>query len=103
MKVTSFIGVDISKNTLDVAVCREEVPDKFSHRQFSNTLVGYKKMMIWLKKQQLDLSKSFFIMEHTGCYTLLLCCYLQEEQLSFSLCIFHVPKKIIRAHTGQDR
>ncbi len=85
MKVSSFIGVDVSKNTLDIAICQEAVPEKFLHQQFPNTLTGCKKMLTWLKKQQVDLRESFFIMEHTGWYTLLLCCYLQEADLLFGL------------------
>ena len=85
MKVSSFIGVDVSKNTLDIAVCHEENPEKFSHRQFSNTLAGCKKMLTWLRKQSTNLNESFFVMEHTGWYTLLLCCFLQEEEQKFGL------------------
>ncbi|MEM8967491.1 MAG: IS110 family transposase [Bacteroidota bacterium] len=85
MKVSSFIGVDISKNTLDVAICQEATPEKYSHQQFNNTLAGCKKMLNWLKNQSSDLSKSYFTIEHTGWYTLLLCSFLQEEQLAFGL------------------
>jgi len=85
MKVTSFVGVDVSKNTLDVAICHEANPEKFSHQQFNNTLAGCKKMLTWLKKQSPDLGESYFTIEHTGWYTLLLCGFLQEEQLTFGL------------------
>jgi transposase len=85
MKVSSFVGVDVSKNTLDVAFCQEANPEKFSHHQFPNTLSGCNKMLTWLKKQPVNLGESFFIMEHTGWYTLLLCFSLQEEDLLFGL------------------
>ena len=78
MKFDWFIGIDISKATLDVAFCYQKSPDKITHQQFPNTPVGFKHLVAWLKKQKVALDLSFFCMEHTGHYTLALCCFLQE-------------------------
>ena len=80
-----FIGIDVSKATLDAALCHQDSPNQFSHQQFANTTVGFKQLLAWLKKQKADSSKSFFCMEHTGHYTLALCCFLQEKELSYTL------------------
>lgn len=85
MKFTEFIGVDISKNTFDVVLCRETTPETFTHQQFANTITGCKQLINWLKKEKTNFSESFFIMEHTGWYTLQLCCFLQEKHLAFAL------------------
>lgn len=85
MKFTYFIGIDISKSTLDVVLTRETTPEAFTHHQFNNTLTGCKQLIIWLKKEKVALSEAFFIMEHTGWYTLQLCCFLQEKNIAFAL------------------
>jgi len=65
-----FIGIDVSKATLDAAVCRAECPDQFTHQQFANTVPGFKKLISWLRKQGAQTTNSFLGMEHTGHYTL---------------------------------
>ncbi|MEK6479850.1 IS110 family transposase, partial [Catalinimonas sp. 4WD22] len=62
MKSTWFIGVDVSKATLDVAFCHNERPYSFIHQQFANTKAGFKQLTAWLKKQKVDACNSFFCM-----------------------------------------
>ena len=85
MKFDWFIGIDVSKATLDAALCHQDSPDQFSHQQFANTTAGFKQLIAWLKKQKVEASQSFFCMEHTGHYTLALCCFLQEKKLFYTL------------------
>lgn len=85
MKFTWFTGIDVSKATLDVAFCHQENPDQFIHQQFANTTTGFKQLLTWLKKQKIDLTQYFFCLEHTGHYTLALCCFLQEQKLAYTL------------------
>jgi len=73
MNYTCFVGIDISKATIDVAVNHVDSPDKYSHQQFANSIAGGKKMLTWLRKQEVTFDQAFFIMEHTGWYTLELC------------------------------
>ncbi len=74
MKFTWFIGIDVSKATIDVAFCYSDSAEKFTHAQFANTIAGFKQLLAWLKKQKADITASLFCMEHTGHYTLALCC-----------------------------
>lgn len=85
MQFTWFTGIDVSKATLDVAFCHQNSPDQFTHQQFANTTAGFKQLLAWLKKQKADVNQSFFCMEHTGHYTLALCCFLQEQGLFYTL------------------
>jgi len=85
MKFTYFIGVDISKDSFDVCFCSEQHPDRFVHQKFANSAVGCRQLLMWLKRQKLALDQCFFPMEHTGWYTLELCCFLQDQQLAFAL------------------
>jgi transposase len=66
MKSIWFIGVDVSKVTLDIAVCHRNRPDQFVHQQFANNTSGFKQLLVWLKKQKVDINRGFFCMEHTA-------------------------------------
>lgn len=79
------VACAISKATLDVAFCHRNSPDQFSHNQFENSTSGFKKLIDWLKKCKVNTANSFICMEHTGHYTLALCCFLQKERISFAL------------------
>lgn len=85
MQFESFIGIDVSKETIDVAICQLSKPDKYSYHNFTNKLTGYKALLAWLKEQGNMPDEAFFLMEHTGSYTLELCCFLEKKQLSFAL------------------
>lgn len=80
-----IVGIDVSKATLDAAVCRADSPEQFTHQQFTNTVPGFKKLISWLKKQGAQTTNSFLGMEHTGHYTLALCCFLQQAELPYTM------------------
>jgi len=80
-----FIGIDVSKATLDFALCHLNNPSQFIYHQFENSTVGFKKMMTWLLKNGVNTTNGFFCMEHTGHYTLALCCFLQDQKFAFTL------------------
>ena len=51
MKNKSFVGIDISKNVIDVSIFREDTNIKmFPHEVFNNTRKGFGDMCSWLKK-----------------------------------------------------
>lgn len=85
MDYYNFIGIDVSKKTLDVAYCCLKRPEVFHYIQIANSKSGFSRLMTWLKKLRVDLGKSFFAMEHTGIYSLPISCFLQGEQLHFAL------------------
>jgi len=59
----SYVGVDVSKATLDVFI---EVNSKPKHRQFVNSECGYKDMLIWLRRWVME--DIHICMEATGSY-----------------------------------
>jgi len=85
MKCIHFIGIDVSKQTLDVAFCTQSNPNYFYHIQVENSIKGFENMLDWLKKNQVKLEGSFLGMEHTGVYSLPLSFFLQEKNLAFGL------------------
>lgn len=104
MKFTYFIGIDISKDSFDVCFCSEEHPDRFVHGKFANSAAGCRQLLAWLKKHKVALDQCFFAMEHTGWYTLELCCFLQDQQLGFALYSpLHLKRSLGLARGKNDR
>lgn len=57
------IGVDVSKNTLDIH-CAEVN----QHIQISNGTNGFRAFQKWCKTHSIDAAKAFLVMEYTGGY-----------------------------------
>ena len=74
-----FIGIDVSKLTLDVHLYFNK-----SHKVFSNDESGFKSMTKWIKQLVKDSSCSTkYCFEHTGIYSMALSIYLKENNESF--------------------
>ena len=78
-----FVGVDISKLTIDVALLKptgiKEGP--VVHEQFKQTAEGFVEMKLWLKKQGVLLDdETLFCMEFTGLYNTPLVNYLVTQK-----------------------
>lgn len=74
---TIYVGIDISKDSLDVAVCKdlnEETKDIF---KVDNSLKGINKMISKCNKLKTNL---WFCFEHTGNYGLLLSSQLKAYE-----------------------
>lgn len=80
MKFKTFIGIDISKNTLDFSV-RNETEQLF-HLQVENSNEGIKKVLEKCKSESIDLKSVLFCMEHTGIYNTVLLTFLSKKQYS---------------------
>lgn len=68
-KYTHFIGIDVSKDTLDFSVICEE--KELFHQQVANSLVGISAFRKEAKQHHVDLKQSLFCLEHTGIYSCL--------------------------------
>lgn len=93
---TIFIGVDISKDSLDVAVCKDPALEIDTPFKVENSIKGISKLIARSKKLNHDL---WFCFEHTGNYGLLLMCQLQSEGLTYSV----VPALEIKRSQGMTR
>ncbi|AEM69685.1 transposase IS116/IS110/IS902 family protein [Allomuricauda ruestringensis DSM 13258] len=72
-----FIGIDVSKNTLDVSLHFSK-----AHKVFSNTAEGINKLLAWADEQVKGFERAFCF-EHTGIYSLLLCEFMEQRQLIY--------------------
>lgn len=99
MKKNCFIGIDVSKDTLDAAMHCFDSPGMFIEKRFENNVSGYKAMLGWIKKNKHSLEQSVFCMEHTGVYSLNPTVFLCEENLFVSV----VPALEIKRSIGVTR
>jgi transposase len=94
MDFINFIGIDISKATFDFALIRLDDQSNPVSGQTSNNPSGIVKLQEFLKRQNLDMDKTLFCMEHTGIYCRLLSGYLTENNYQVWL---EMPVQIIRS------
>lgn len=75
MKYRFYIGVDVSKSTLDVGIIDEQQKEEAHHLKVSNDDDGIRGMLVWLKAthKHFTVQDAVFCMEATGlyCYPLL--------------------------------
>src|SRR5215207_251373 len=90
----NFIGVDVSKLTLDVWV-----NGSHHHLRIENSAEGFKKLIAWLKSLQIALDHCWFVLEYTGGYEYRLVQFLQAKQITFT----RVPGLQIKKSLGMQR
>lgn len=77
----NFVGIDISKTWFDAAVITAGHPSVSMHNQFSQSPDGFKKMITWLRQQNVLLNtETLFCMEYTGIYNVGLVNFLVEQK-----------------------
>ena len=84
MKYKWFIGIDISKKTLDVALYDSNKRQSENHAQVDNDPAGFSKILSWLKTKKVAIKSALFCMEHTGIYGLNLFVFLEEKKLHYA-------------------
>lgn len=95
---TIFVGIDISKDWLDVAICSTPLDKQFDSFKVENTIEGIKKMIRYCNRSAKK-SSLWFCFEHTGNYGLLLCHLLEQYNCDYSL----VPALEIKKSMGMTR
>jgi transposase len=69
MKFRFFIGIDVSKDTLDIGLLDAENSEKINHQQVSNNDSGIAGMLCRLEERDgFSIENSLFCLEHTGMY-----------------------------------
>jgi transposase len=96
MKKSIFIGIDVSKDTLDVSVHSTEAAEQFIDQQFTNNTDGFNNILYWINSNGFDLDDCLFCMEHTGVYSLGIAIFLYEQGLFVSV----VPALQIKRSLG---
>mgnify|MGYP001798048809 CR=1 FL=1 len=87
-KYDLFIGIDISKNWIDVSLTCDGVKKQMPHIRVDNTEAGFAKLLKWMRSTALyvrDKNRWLCCMEHTGVYTLRLCRFLEQKRIAYVL------------------
>ena len=95
MNYKSFMGIDVSKLTLDVYIYHKK-----QKQQFTNDFKGYQLLCKWLKENlHHDLKEALICFEHTGLYSMNLAVFLQKSAVPFVI----VPALAIKRSLGITR
>ena len=68
-KLIHFIGIDVSKLTIDVAIIINNDIGKIIQLVFTNDSKGFKELKNRLNKEKIPFPETIFCMEHTGYYS----------------------------------
>lgn len=81
MEFKIYVGIDISKLTIDVFIKEAQ-----AHKKFKNEVKGFNELLKWVKNQTKESYESMlFCFEHTGLYSLPLAQFLEENNIPFSM------------------
>jgi transposase len=97
-----FIGVDISKDTLDLAESEEVNYGSYKDLRVDNNFDGFDKVETWLTKQKIGFKDCLFCMEHTGTYGLLFFAWLDQMQIDYCVEAGTQIKKSIGMARGKN-
>jgi transposase len=90
-----FIGIDVSKKTLDVALHSLEGKLNCNHIVIENNAKGFKNLLSWLKKMKINHQDVLICMEHTGIYANKVVDFLETKNIAYSLqSALHVKKSL---------
>lgn len=80
MKFNEFIGIDVSKDTIDVYSFLSK-----SYNRYTNTEKGFNRLQSCVKKTFKSLDSVVICMEHTGMYSNGIMGYLDKEGINFMM------------------
>jgi len=82
-KKKHFVGIDISKDTLDLCIIKGESPGKYNDLRIKNALTDFGRVTKWINNHRVNIGDCLFCMEHTGTYGLLLFAWLNSQGIDF--------------------
>jgi len=95
MNYQLFVGIDISKLTIDVATLVNGIKDDIKHNQFNNDAEGFDKMLKWIQEMySFGHDEMVFLLEHTGIYALPICTFFSDKNLNYCL---ESPLQIVKS------
>ena len=95
-----FIGIDVSKKTLDASifVAGEEI-NRFPHIQVRNEKQGFRELLRWAKDQGVDTKDTLFGLEFTGYYSDALEQFLTGKELDYTM----LPTTVVKHYQRGTR
>lgn len=97
-----FIGIDVSKKTLDIAIYDKVLNLPGNYLQVSNNTSGFRDLTRWLKSRKMRIEDIAVCMEHTGVYSLDIALYLESQTIDYSLISGFVIKRSLGFQRGKN-
>ena len=95
-----FIGIDVSKKTLDASIfVAGEVINRFPHIQVRNEKQGFKELLRWAKTQGVNTKDTLFGLEFTGYYSDALEQFLTGKKLCYAM----LPTTVVKHYQRGTR
>ena len=95
-----FIGIDVSKKTLDASIfVAGEVINRFPHIQVRNEKQGFKELLRWAKTQGVNTKDTLFGLEFTGYYS----DALEQTLTGKKLCYAMLPTTVVKHYQRGTR
>ena len=99
MKFKWFIGIDISKKTLDVSFYDKDGFKSLNHIKVNNNEKGFVEIIKWFKKLGAPHDEVLICMEYTGIYGIDVAVFLNKKSIAYSM----VPPLHIKRSIGLSR
>ena len=97
MSFKNVIGIDVSKNTIDVCIHNSQ-----SFSQFMNTKKGLVRFFEWVKQNVDNHMSILFVFEHTGMYSHLLTVFLNDKKCHYLIASGLDIKRSMGITRGKD-
>ena len=81
----NYVGIDVSKLTLDIVIHRIHLGQNSPHLKTENSQKGYKEIISWLNNNSAKPEETLFCLEYTGIYSQRLSAFFDKKSLSYSL------------------
>jgi len=96
-KYLLFVGIDISKKTIDCSITLNGQRQQMNHKKFSNDLEGFQSMISWIKSYSSKnnlVGNWIFCFEYTGVYSIPLSSFFEQHNYDY---IIETPLRIKRS------
>ena len=84
-RFSNYVGIDVSKRTLDVVLFNVELKNKSPHIKVSNNSSGFLQLIKWLESNSALPNDTLFCLEYTGIYSYAITSFLNQQKLHYSL------------------
>lgn len=101
MVFNHYLGIDISKNTLDAALIIKE-GEIIGQLKVTNDKQGFKEILSWMKKLKVNQNEVLVCAEHTGIYGYDLQGWLDDKQIQFAFIPALEIKKSLGIRRGKN-
>lgn len=96
MEKNYFFGIDVSKETLDVALYEKLGKGRQKDVvKVSNDKTGFRELHKWFKQLTKEQSEIVVCLEHTGIYAMGICLWFESKSIDYSLlCPLHLKRSM---------